>query len=1088
MTPERYQRISAIVDGALDLPETERSRFVEDECAGDADLREHVTRLLEAEQRQDSFLDVPAFEVAARDAAEQHTDSLIGHHLGPYRIDSLLGVGGMGEVFRAEDTRLNRPVALKLLPANASSDETARRRFLREARAASALSNSGIVTIHAIERIDGRDAIVMEYVAGETLRQLIDRGPLPVDRLIAIGSQVASAIAVAHDVGLVHRDLKPSNILITEDGQAKVVDFGLARRFRVPDGEADPVATITEVGLIMGTAAYMSPEQTRGEDLDGRSDVFSLGCVIYEAATGQRPFTGQGALAILVSIVTKEPPLPSSLRDDLPSGFDAFIGRALAKDRNDRFASATELRDGLLALASPGSSSDRPLVRRPPWLIPVAAAALLLVVCAGLWFVWRQRSVAWARSAIVEAEKLAHAEKYFEAYELLRQAERYIPGDASVARLLPVVTDVLTVKTAPAGASVYLRRYDPDRPADEGPRVLAGTTPIEGLSIGRADYVLEIEKDGFVPARRTISSALDRIQGATLGPADLRRRIETVEPESERPRVFLDADAPILIDIELIESSLVPERMVPVTGGEYRLLGYGRPSLATVRLDPYFIDAYEVSNADYREFVRAGGYLKKEYWRHPFNIDGRVLSWEEAMSRFRDRTGLPGPRNWSNQSFPDGESNHPVSEVSWYEAAAYAEFRGKRLPTIFQWEKAARNGAFTIADGFIMPWGLGRSWQGRDARANYLGSGTDPVDSRPFGMSPFGCFNMAGNVSEWCVNAADAGYTTAGGSWKDPLYLFSSYGAFPGSFASNALGFRCVLVPGTASGDQGGMPLRPEADVPRYTPPSDAEHAAMMRHYTYDRLPLDARVVEVVDAADWRREKIEFAGAAGSTAIAYLYLPRNVAFPVQVIHYIPTDAAYLGFTVPDEVEVAAAPYIKSGRAVFAVVLEGYRERPYPPGSPQPPMNSIAFRERVVRWATDHARGLDYLVTRSEIDASRIACFSMSVNTRKITLVSIERRYRSVVMVGAGLMTTWTDMIPECNGANFASFMTAPKLMIHGRYDEVVPLRTEAEPLFALLREPKELKVVDDGHIPPIETTVPIVNRWLDETMGPVRRP
>ncbi|MGB5036773.1 MAG: bifunctional serine/threonine-protein kinase/formylglycine-generating enzyme family protein [Blastocatellia bacterium] len=1087
MTPERYQRISAIVDGALDLPECERDRFVELKCAGDEDLREHVTRLLEAEKRHDSFLDVPAFEVAARDAAEHHIDSLIGRHLGPYRIDSLLGVGGMGEVFRAEDTRLNRPVALKLLPTSASFDEAARRRFLREARAASALSNSGIVTIHSIERVDGRDAIVMEYVAGETLRQLIDRGPLPLKRVVAIGSQVANAIAVAHEAGLVHRDLKPSNILITEDGQAKVVDFGLAKRFRVPDGEADPVATITEVGLIMGTAAYMSPEQTRGEDLDGRSDIFSLGCVIYEAATGHRPFGGKTVPSILVSIITKEPPVPSSLREDLPAGFDEFVARALAKEREDRFSSATEMRDNLIALESPNLNPAGPAVRRPRWAIAIAAAALLVIVGAGLWYVWRQRSIAWARNAVVEAERLAHDEKYFEAFELLSQAEGYLSGDPSVARLLPVVTDDLSVKTAPAGATVYLRRFDPGRPDHEPVRELIGSTPIEHLLTGRADYILEIEKDGFVPVRRTISSALDRVQSAALGPVGLRRRVETVEPESERPRVFLDADAPIVIDVALVESGGVPERMVPVAGGEYRLLGYGRPSLATVQLDPYFIDTFEVSNAEFREFIRAGGYLKKEYWRHPFRLDGRVLSWDEAMARFRDRTDLPGPRIWSNQTFPDGESAHPVTDVSWYEAAAYAEFRGKRLPTIFQWEKAARNGAVTVGDGFIMPWGLGRSWQGRDARANYLGSGTAPVESRPFGMSSFGCFNMAGNVAEWCVNSTDAGFTTAGGSWKDPLYLFSSYGAFPGAFASSALGFRCVLVPEPAAGDQGGMPLRPDADVPRYTPPSDAANAAMLRHYTYDRTPLDARVVDVVDTADWRREKIEYVGAGGGTAVAYLYLPRNVALPVQVIHYIPTDAAYYGFTVPDEVEAATAAYIKSGRAVFAVVLEGYRERPVQSGSPIPSRDTIAFREFMVRWATDHARGIDYLETRPEIDPSRIASLSMSVNTRKITLVSIERRYRSVVMVGAGLLTTWTNIIPECNGANFASFMTAPKLMIHGRYDEMVTLRTEAEPLFALLREPKELKLVDDGHIPPLEVTVPIVNRWLDETMGPVRR-
>ena len=612
-------------------------------------------------------------------------------------------------------------------------------------------------------------------------------------------------------------------------------------------------------------------------------------------------------------------------------------------------------------------------------------------------------------------------------------------------------------------------------------------SPVETRPIGRADYVLEIEKEGYAPIRRTISSSLDRVQSAALGPADVRRQIGTVETATEPPRIFLDADAPIRVEVTLLEIGQVPKEMVPIPGGEYRLVAYGRPSLATAKLDPYTMDAFEVSNADYHEFIRAGGYARKEFWRHPFRTELGVLSWEEAMAKFRDRTGLPGPRGWSNQTYPTGEDHHPVTDVSWYEAAAYAAFRGKRLPTVFQWEKAARNGAFTHADGFIMPWGLHRTPKVRDERANFLGTGTDRVDSRAFGMSPFGCFNMAGNVAEWCANPGGAGFATAGGSWKDQFYLFSSYGTFPGFFASNVLGFRCVSVPPSADGDQGAIALDPGADVPRYTPPSDSEHDAMMRHYTYDRDPLDAKVVDVVDAEDWRREKIEFVGASGRTAIAYLYLPKHVEYPVQAIHYVPTDAAYFGFTVPDEVEVSAAPYIKSGRAVFAVVLEGYRERPLGAGMAIPSVESIAFRELVVRWATDHARGLDYLTSRPEIDDSRIACFAMSVNTRKITLVAVESRYRSVVLVGAGLVTAWKRMIPECNGANFATFISAPKLMIHGRYDEAVPLRAEAEPLFALMREPKELVIVDDGHIPPLEITVPIVNRWLDETLGAVRR-
>lgn len=1086
MTPERYQRINAIVDGALELPAPDRIDFVDRECGGDLDLRASVLRLLEAEQVEESFLDTPAFEAAAREIAAERVDSIVGNTLGPYRIDSLLGVGGMGEVFLAQDTRLNRRVALKLLPESSSLDETARRRFLREARAASALSDSGIVTIHAIDRVGGRDAIVMEYVRGETLRQRIDRGPLSVEEVSTVGVQVASAIAAAHESGLVHRDLKPSNILLAESGHAKVVDFGLAKRFGGAGGDEDPFASLTDAGLLFGTAAYMSPEQSRGEELDGRSDVFSLGSVLFEAATGRRPFEAPTVLATLYAINNVQHVDPTSLRPDLPKWFDFIMMRALAKDRSERFATAIEFRDALALLVKTAAVSEPATPRR--LRVPMSAVAAVVVVLAsvGGWFLWRQYSLGVARDAIVQAEKLVGMERYFEAYQLLEQAKSRLPEDPTIERLRPVVTDTLTVSTTPAGARVYLRRFDPDDPEQEPPRSLAGLTPIDAMPIGRADYILEIELEGYEPIRRSVSSALGRVQRAALGSADVRRTVSTVETDSALPRLFLDADAPILIDAVLAMAGSVPPDEVSVPGGEYRIVGHGRPSMAAVQLQPYMIDTCEVSNAQYREFVRAGGYVRREYWRHPFKSGDTTLTWAEAMTRFRDRTGLPGPRDWSNQTFPEAEADHPVTGVSWYEAAAYAEFRGRRLPTVFQWEKAARDGEFTHADGFIMPWGLYRGASVRDRRANFLGSGVAPVNSHLFGMSRYGCLNMAGNVAEWCLNPSGAGFVTAGGSWKDQFYLFSSYGTFPGLFESNALGFRCVSVTDSAGGDEGAMPLDPAADVPRYVAPSNAEHAAMMRHYTYDRVPLEPRIVEEVESADWRREKIEFVGALGRTAHAYLYLPRNVAFPVQAIHYIPTDAAYYGFTVPEEIEVAVAPYIKSGRAVFTVVLEGYRERPFAPGSSMPPIESSAFRELVVRWSIDHARGLDYLLSRPDIDGSRLACLAMSVNTRKVTLVAVESRYRSVVLIGGGLLTQWRGMIPECNGANFASFITAPKLMINGRFDEAMHLTTEAEPLFALMREPKELVIVEEGHIPPLEMTVPIVNRWLDNTIGPVK--
>src|ERR1044071_1789320 len=270
-----------------------------------------------------------------------------------YRILGKVGEGGMGRVYKAEDTKLGRHVALKLLPPESNEDLTAKRRLLAEAQAASVLNHPNIVTIHAIEEADGLDFIVMEFVEGETLTShLALNGALPLLSLLDIGIQIADALQAAHATGIIHRDIKPGNILITSKGVIKVTDFGLAKQVRVNTAEIDRealtlVANLTGPGIVLGTAAYMSPEQTRGENLDVRSEIFSLGSLLYEAATRTRAFSGPSVLAIMHAIATVDPPPPSKLRPELPREFDLIIERALAKDKNQRYASAGEIADSL---------------------------------------------------------------------------------------------------------------------------------------------------------------------------------------------------------------------------------------------------------------------------------------------------------------------------------------------------------------------------------------------------------------------------------------------------------------------------------------------------------------------------------------------------------------------------------------------------------------------------------------------------------------------------------------------------------------------------------------------------------------------
>ncbi|HKS28621.1 MAG TPA: protein kinase [Pyrinomonadaceae bacterium] len=351
LTINRWQQVKELFHSALEREPEERDAYLDAACRGDDSLREEVLSLIASHEQRGSFLDAPAYEVAASllEEAEPMQGRLVGH----YRVLSLLGRGGMGEIYLAEDTKLDRKVALKLLPEEWTEEMGRLRRFQLEARAASALNHPNILTIYEIGESEGLHFIATEFIEGETLRERMRQG-LKLEEVLDVSVQVASALQAAHEAGIIHRDVKPENIMVRRDGYVKVLDFGLAKLVEQSESVnlegATRMLSNTNPGLVMGTVQYMSPEQARGLPVDARTDIWSLGCVLYEMVAGRAPFEGPTMTDVLAAILEREPPSFSSIMTDAPAELEWIIRKSLRKERDERFQTAKEVLSDLRRL------------------------------------------------------------------------------------------------------------------------------------------------------------------------------------------------------------------------------------------------------------------------------------------------------------------------------------------------------------------------------------------------------------------------------------------------------------------------------------------------------------------------------------------------------------------------------------------------------------------------------------------------------------------------------------------------------------------------------------------------------------------
>ncbi len=635
-----------------------------------------------------------------------------------------------------------------------------------------------------------------------------------------------------------------------------------------------------------------------------------------------------------------------------------------------------------------------------------------------------------AADAILAAEEIARAGglidsgRHSEAFLLARELAPRLRNATRREELWSTVSRTADLVSEPPGADVWMRPYH----STESDWRHLGRTPLQGVRVPRALARFRLELAGH----------------------------QTIEVARNWTYEFhLEPDGGL------------PEGMVRVPGGEFTLFMPGLEHLE-IELPDFFIDAHEVTNRQYQAFVDAGGYTESQYWVEPVIQNGRELSFEEAMVRFLDQTGRPGPATWSVGRHPEGQAEQPVSGISWYEAMAYARYAGKQLPTVFHWYRAA--GPYDSEH--LLP------------ASNFSGSAA-PVGKYP-AISRCGASDMAGNAREWIWNHSGDLRFILGGGWDDQQYMFTDANAQSPLDRSPTNGLRLMVIPDDTNLGRAREPIAPpNRDYLVEQPVADDLFEVYRRQYQYDRTALNAKVVDSALTEGWIRDEIQLDAAYGNERLtAFLYLPQKARLPYRPIIFFPGSNAIHRGEAPRPDDFFFRFLMDSGHAVLLPIYLGTYSRGTELRS-DIQNESNSYRQHVIAWYRDMARALDYLETRPEIDMKRLAYFGVSWGAAMAPImVALEPRITTTVALAGGLVLQPTQ--PEVDPFNFLPRVTVPAVMINVPNDFFYPLESSQKPFFRFLgSSEKEHVLFEGGHVPPINDVVRETLAWLDRYPGPV---